>query len=126
MFKLSPVNPWIIIGVMSAIMLSAFVGYWRGSTNTRNSIEADIARENQIAQTVYDNAIRATASEIAKIEIVNKTITQELEREVRIEPVYLDCSHSDDVKRLLDAVLTGQAPPESISRNKLSAPDEAD
>ena len=126
MLKLAPVNPWIVIGVMVAILTAGAVGYWRGGVNTKSRIESDIARENQIARVAYDNALKATAEQIANIKIVNTTVRQELEREIRKEPVYLDCRHSDDVKRLLDAVLTGQAPAESFDRSKLPAADTAD
>jgi hypothetical protein len=113
--------------MMLAIVLSGLTvgaaGYWRGASVTRTSIEAEIMREEQLAQRIYQKAQLATAQEIAKIEIVNRTITNELEKEVRYEPVYLNCSHSDNVKRLLDAILTGQAPAESINGAGLPASD---
>lgn len=117
MFKL--LNPWMLVAVMVAVSTAGGAGYWRGSVNTKNRLEAQAAREERIAQMTYEKAMAATASEISKIKVVNKTITQELEREVRTEPVYIDCRHSDDVKRLLDAILTGQAPAESLDRSVL-------
>ncbi len=114
------------MAVAAAILLSGATGYWRGVTNTENSIAADIAREEQLAQSVYDMAVAAAASEISKIEIVNKTIRQELEREVRIEQVYTECRHTDGTLRMLNAVLTGERSGESFNRSKLPAFNTAD
>jgi hypothetical protein len=100
--------------VLFAIAASAATGYWRGAQVTRNAIEAATARDERVAQIVYDNALAAAAAEIAKIEIVNQTIRQELEREVRVETVYGECRHTDDAKRLLDAALAGEAPAEPV------------
>ena len=122
---LKMLNPWVILAVILAIGTAGAGGYLRGVHNTKNSIAADIAREEQLAQRVYDNAILAAASEISKIEIVNRTITQEIEREVRTREVYLTCRHDDDTKRMLDAILTGEGSSESISRSKLSSVDPA-
>ena len=122
---LKMLNPWVILAVVLAIAASGATGYLRGVHNTKNSIAADIAREEQLAQTIYDSAILAAASEISKIEIINRTITQEIEREVRTKEIYLTCRHDDDTKRMLDAILTGERSGESFSRSKLSAVDPA-
>ncbi len=114
-------NPWVILGVLLAIGTAGTTGYMKGGQHMKNEIESDIAREERIGQIAFANALSASASQIAKIRIVNKTITQELEREIRYEPVYLDCRHSDDTKRMLDAILTGSKPGESFDRSVLPA-----
>ena len=118
-------NPTIILAVISAVSISGGLGYCHGVSTTENSIAADIAREEQLAQNLYDKMLSATASEISKIEIINKTITQEIEREIRTERVYMDCRHTGDTKRMLDAILTGKRPSESLDRSQLSAVNPA-
>ncbi|MCH7495960.1 MAG: hypothetical protein IH825_07730 [Candidatus Marinimicrobia bacterium] len=108
-------NPTVLLAVISAVSISGGLGYCHGVDTTENSIAADIAREEQLAQSLYDKMIFATASEISKIEIVNTTIRQELEREIRTEKVYLECTHPDHVVRLLNAILAGERPSESFS-----------
>ena len=103
-----------------AISVAGGIGYRTGAKHMENSIAADIAREEQLAQRIYDQTIAATASEISKIEIVNTTIRQEVEREIRTEKIYLECRHSDATKRLLDSVLTGERSAESVDRSELS------
>lgn len=114
-------NARLILAALLAALAAATTGYVYGSKHTRAAIEADAAREERIAQVAYENALRATAEQIAGIQIVNKTIRQELEREIQKEPVYVDCRHSPDVKRLLDAILTGERPAESLGEDSLPA-----
>lgn len=114
-------SPAVVLAAVLAISISGGLGYRHGVKTTENEIAADIAREEQLAQNLYDKMIWATASEISKIEIVNTTIRQELEREIRIEKVYLECKHTDDTVRLLNAILTGDGSIESFNRIKLPA-----
>lgn len=116
-------SPTIVLAAILAIGVSGGLGYRHGVETTENSIAADIAREEQLAQSLYDKMIWATASEISKIEIVNTTIRQELEREIRIEKVYLECKHTDDTVRLLNAILTGDGSSESFGNIELPAAD---
>ena len=118
-------NPTVILAVISAVSISGGLGYCHGVSTTENSIAADIAREEQLAQRLYDDMVYAAASEISKIEIINKTITQELEREIRTERIYMDCRHTDGTKRMLDAILTGERSSESFDRVELSPVDPA-
>lgn len=126
MSLLAFLNPTVILTVISAVSISGGLGYCHGVRTTENEIAADIAREEQLAQSLYDKMILAAASEISKIEIVNTTIRQELEREIRIEKVYLECKHTDDTVRLLNAILTGEGSGESFSGVELSAPNTTD
>ncbi len=119
-------SPTIILAAIVAVGISGGLGYCHGVETTENSIAADIAREEQLAQRLYDDMVFATASEISKIEIVNTTIKQRIEREIRTDKIYLECRHTDDTKRLLDAILTGEGSAESFDRIELpqvNAPD---
>ena len=113
-------NPKLALAFVLAIGFAGGLGYTKGAKSMKNSIAADIAREEQLAQRIYDQTILATASEISKIEITNTTIRQEVEREIRTEKIYLECRHTGATKRLLDAVLTGERSAESIDRSELS------
>lgn len=117
------INPYMILGAVLVLGSVATGSYVTGAKHAKNKFEAQTAREERIAQTAYDKAIAAAAESIANIQINHRTIRQELEREIRLEPVYVDCQHSDSVKRLLDSILEGEAPPESITRTRLSRAD---
>ena len=114
-------NPYLVLAIVSISIASAGTGYWRGVKNTTNRIEATEARLERTRQEVYDAALAATAAEISKIKIVNTTVRQELEREVRTEKIYAQCSHSDNTFGLLNAVIKGEIPAESFSGFKLPA-----
>lgn len=118
--------PWRIVAVLCLTIGGTLAGYFHGVSHTTAQIEADIAREERIAQRVYESALAATAARIAEIEVKHTTIRQELEREVRVEQVYMECRHSDDAYRMLNAALTGAAPAESVDRSELSGADAAD
>jgi hypothetical protein len=122
----SLLNPTVLLTITLVSASAAGVGYYRGAANTRNAIEATEAKIERSRQVTYDAALAATAEEISKIQINHRTIRQELEREIRTETKYVDCRSSDDVVRLLNAVLTGTAPAESVDSGELSgvnAPD---
>lgn len=119
-FKLL-LNPTVLLVILGAFAAGGLTGYWRGVNNTANKIEATEARLEQERQNTYDAAMAATADAIARIKIVNTTIRQELEREVRTEKVYAECRHSDDTLRLLNAILKGEAPAESLDSGELPA-----
>lgn len=116
-------NARFALAIVLVTLAAGAAGYLRGANVTRNAIESDMLREEQLAQRVYEQAQLAAANEIAKIEIVNKTITNELEKEIRYEPVYRDCHHPDSIKRMLDAILKGEAAPEFFSLDPLPSPD---
>ena len=119
-------NPTVLLIILGTSVASGTVGYWRGARNTDNRITAEVARLEETRQATYDAALAATAAEIAKIRIVNTTVRQELEREVRTEKAYLECTHSDDTLRLLNAVLSGEATPESLDSLELPATQPTD
>lgn len=104
---------------------SATTGYFYGGKHMKNRMIAELARENELAQEVFDAAVKGAAQEIANIEIVNTTIREELEREVRYETRYLECRHDDDTYRLLNALLSGEVTLESLDLTKLPEADSA-
>lgn len=116
-------NPSMLLAIVLSVAAAGASGYWKGSRDTENRLTAERLTTEQIAETAYRAAITGAAYEISKIQITNKTFRQTLEREIRHEPVYIDCQHPDNVKRLLDAILTGEAPAESLGGDSLPETD---
>lgn len=75
--------------------------------------------EREIAAQAASDALTKAAKEIAKIEVKNVTIKQEIQTRIIEKPVYRECKHDDGVLRLLNETLTNQ----STSDIKLSKPD---
>lgn len=112
------INPWIILGVIAAIVGAYFYGRHDGGEIT----EAQQRRDKEVARQVFDQAQAAAAGEIAKIKVRNVTVQQTLEREIHEKPVYRDCKHTPDGLRSLNAALTGTEPADG---GKLPAADPA-
>ena len=115
-------NARIALVAVLAVLAAGTGGYLKGAKDTRNSYKAMELRDAEL----YSKMVQATAEEISKIKIVNKTIRQELEREIQVRTEYRDCRHPDSVKRLLDAILTGEEPGESIIGAELPYVDGPD
>jgi hypothetical protein len=62
-------------------------------------------REQQVL--AHREALGAVAEEIAKLDVVNKTIHQKVVERVVEKPVYRDCKHDPDTYRLLNDALAG-------------------
>lgn len=100
-------NPYLIIvsllitvaGVCSAGWAGFQVGIDHQKSAEKDRIEAIRAAADQAGQ----QAARA----ISRLKVVNTTIQQEIQHETRTHTVYLDCRHSGDGLRLLNAALAG-------------------
>ena len=106
-------------------LASTATAYYYGRKHMKQQMISELARENELAQSVYQAALRATAEQIAGIEIVNTTVRQELEREIHYETKYRECRHDDDTLRLLNAVLAGEAAAEPVGNSELPATNPA-
>ena len=75
-------------------------------------------------EVIEDRALRAAAAAISDLTVVQKTIHQKLEREVREKVIYRDttCALDDDGMRLINAQLEGTA--ESAGADKLPKTDK--
>ena len=96
-------NPLVLLTVGIALVGSYVVGRIDGNTIT----EGAVAREDRIAQVVYEKGQRATAELISGIEVKNVTVRQVLQKEIVRDPVYVDCKHSAVGLRAVNAALTG-------------------
>ena len=102
-------NPWLIIGALLSIAGALGGGYYWGSVNTRNAVEAAAAREDRVAQIAYEAAQRGAAEEIAKLTVKHVTLRQTLEKEIVHVKSYADCRHTPDAFRVLNNALSGKA-----------------
>ena len=101
-------NPYLIIAALVAVLAAGAGGFKLGADH---EIAAQAREQNHIAEAV-DAANNASAQAIAAIKVVNTTIKQELEKEVRYEKVYTDpgCVNTPNGMRLINEALTGGKP----------------
>lgn len=80
------------------------------------------AMEQQHIQQAVEAANQSTAKAISEIKVVNTTIQNEVQREIRTRTVYAECRHTADGLRLLNQAITGAEP---AGGGKLSTTDAA-
>lgn len=111
MINLIPIQ-FRLLALGIALVSAFFAGWkmngWRHDSEYLARIEG--ARE----------ALELTAKEIAKIEVQNTTIRQEVQTHVIEKPVYRDCRHDPDALRLLNHAITGKP---GAGDSKLSGTD---
>lgn len=100
-------NPYIIIVALVAILGAGAGGFKLGVDHETASQERDQQRMEKAAQA----AAVIAADAIANIKVVNTTIQNEVQREIRTNTVYADCRHSDDGLRLVNGALAGSVAP---------------
>jgi hypothetical protein len=76
----------------------------------QDKCEAAQARDDRVAAVATEAAASAAAAAIAKVKVVNRTIQQEVQREVSERVVYRDCQHSPGQLQLINAALAGAKP----------------
>lgn len=90
-------NPWPIILAVILFAAGGFGG-WRAAMDHRDALELADARGRA-------DALEAVATELAKVKIVQKTTTNILEKEVRVEKQYQECKHSPEALKALNSAL---------------------
>lgn len=103
------VNPYAILAALA--LCGAMVGgaYWQGRKDGAAGEIATRAREDKAREQTREAAIQGAAQAISTIKVQHRTITQEVQREVLVQPQYRDCAHSPDGLRNINAALTGAA-----------------
>lgn len=96
-----------LLAATLATVLAFAAGTWWGMGLGADKCEAEAAREERIAAVAMD----AAASAVAKIKVVNRTVQQEVQREISERVVYRDCQHSPEQLRRINSALTGQVEP---------------
>jgi hypothetical protein len=103
-------NPWLILGASFAVAGAIGGSYVKGRSDGKAVVIAKQAREDQIRLETLQLAQLATAEEIAKIQVVNRTIYAKATHEIVEKPVYRDCRHDAGALGLLNDALTNTEP----------------
>ena len=114
-------NPWLLLGAVVALGASHTYAYVKGGTARENSMLAEQKRQDELIAKVQ----QSTAAEIARIQVVNKTIYQRATREVIEKPVYRECVHDPDTLGMLNHALTNTAPAQPVGDSSMSGTDAA-
>jgi hypothetical protein len=99
---------WIVLACALAICGSIAGAYVKGRGDGRSAILASQASEDRVRMETLQLAQQAAAEEISKIEIRNVTIRGRVEREVRVEPRYVDCKQTTEVFQLIQDAISGR------------------
>lgn len=103
---------WASIGLSIALaagMAAAGAGlYLEGKKAGRNQVRAEVASQAEIARDAAEQAAQIAADAIGRIKVQNRTVYQEVQREVLRDPVYRECEHSAEQLRRINAALTGE------------------
>ncbi len=116
-------NP-ILLGLLG-VVLSFAAGTWYGTGLGEDKEYAKRAREADIVEKVQNATSKSTAEAIAKIKVVNTTIRQEMEREIKTDIRYVECRHTPSVYDYLNESLTGRRAG-SPDNSKLPGADTTD
>lgn len=116
----------LTLGLVFAAGLTAAAGglYFEGKRAGRNEQIAKQATIDQMAAAFEQKTAGIVAKAISGIKVQNRTVYQEVQREVLERPVYRECEHSPDVLRRINAALTGQ-PAEPAGRGLVPPADAA-
>ena len=113
-------NPYLIIACLVAVMAAGAGGFKLG----KDYEVASQAREDQHIAEAVDAANAASAQAIAGLKIVNKTIQNEVRREVETNTVYRDCVVPANGVQLANQALAGTKPADSGKLPKADAPSK--
>lgn len=110
-------NPWVIVGALLLVAGAFFYGSHVGATGEK----AKYATTQLLIAKAGEAAQRGAAQEIAKIQVINKTVQGKVETITRENTVYRDCHQSPDALRLLNGALSGK--PGTIGASDSIVPD---
>ena len=107
-------NPYIIL---LNILITVGVGVGGFKLGVDHEQSSQLKEEKHISQAI-EAATQSAAQAIANIKVVNKTIHNKIEHEVRTETVYNnpDCRHTANGVLLINQALS---PTQSVSNSKL-------
>lgn len=98
--------PWALLLAAAA----ASGAYWQGRQDGRAAGDAEAAREERLVQQASTASAQAAAAAIARIQVRQTTIRQEVEREIQVRTEYRDCRHSAEQLQRINAALDASAP----------------
>lgn len=109
-------NPWLILGVVLALVASHGAVYFYGGKHKEDSILAEQLRQEELV----DKIELAVAEQIKGIKVTNTTIYQKATHEVTKEVVYRESRHTPAGLQLVNSALTNTQP---TSGSELSGTD---
>lgn len=84
-------NPYLILAALIAVGSMTGYSYYLGGKHKANAIAAEQKRQDELVAKVQ----QSTADAIAQIRVTNRTIRQEVQREIVEKPVFRDCRSGD-------------------------------
>jgi hypothetical protein len=118
-------NPSVLLALLVLMATSSTVAYWRGSVNKENAMRAGQLSADLVREETFRAAMAGTAALLSKQATKQVNITRTLEKEVRVEPRYINCRHSPDAWRMLVDAHRAAGLAEPVSGGELSTPDRA-
>ena len=112
-------NPYLIIACLVAILGAGAGGFKLGADH---EVASQSRADAQVAKAV-EAANAAAAEAISNIKVVNTTIQNEVQREIRTNTVYAECHNTAAGLRLSNDALSGS---KSIGNSKLPTIDTSD
>lgn len=109
----------------AAAVAAAWGAYSAGRQAGEDAALARQQGQEALAAAAGDRAASAAAAAIARLRVINTTVTQEVRREVETQPVYRDCQHSAEQLQRLNAALAAGADPEPAGRGLVPKADPA-
>ncbi len=113
----------LVAGVLWGLSVGA--SYFYGVEVGDDRKTAELARQDEVRRETRELAQQGAADAISKLEVKHVTIRQQLEREVREKPVFVDCRSGPDSLRLFNAGIPGHRPAEPAGGGQLPAADPA-
>lgn len=100
----SLIAPALVLATAGGLVYS---GWYVGVTSTE---KAQLERDSELAKQAQVMR-EAVAEEVGKIKVESKTYVRNFRTKEKENVVYKECSHPDDVMRLLDSALGGGQQP---------------
>lgn len=98
---------YIAAGIMAACIACATGGYLYGQHIGSMKAEFDQQRIDKAISDSAQASRQAVSEEIAKIQPINKTIHQKVQREIQTETIYADCRVPPSGLRLANQAIAG-------------------
>lgn len=123
---LSLANPWVVLAAILALAGAVGGAYIKGRSDGKAVEIAHRATLEEVAKVAREASAQASAEAIAKIEVKNVTIKQQLETQIREKPVYRDCFADQRVLDTVNEAITGNPAPGAGELPTASPDDGAD
>lgn len=90
-----------------AVVAAGVLGFFYGQSVGNDLCTGREALVREVAAVAVADAASATAQAISRIKVVNTTLRQEIQGEIRTNTVYAACSHAPEQLRRINEALTG-------------------